>query len=427
MQTSLPDEYRATPVGQRADQILRSCVHCGFCNATCPTYQLLGDELDGPRGRIYLIKDMLEQQSVDRIAVTHLDRCLTCRACETTCPSGVAYGELLEIGRNYQETHRRRGWFEAIRRSWLLRVVPDRRAFRRWAALGRLAGPFLGRRLRSQLPRRSRQTQSVEAPASPIQKVLLLDGCVQQVSTPAANNALAALLSAGNIEVIRLADESCCGGLALHLGQDADALATMGSNLDAIARVLDQVDAVISTASGCGVTLKDYARHLAGDAGRATTALAFVDKVRDVGEFLVTLGWEWAAARDERRVAVHIPCTLQHGQRLGAEPGQILEAAGYELVKTADPHLCCGSAGSYAILQPELSEQLGAAKVAALGIDEPELIATANVGCQVHLGGLADLPVVHWIELLRLREPQEAGQPMSADTADTADAADAAG
>lgn len=400
MQTSLPEAYRATPEGRRAEAILRSCVHCGFCNATCPTYQLLGDELDGPRGRIYLIKDMLEQERVDPVAVRHLDRCLTCRACETTCPSGVAYGELAEIGRNYQEARRPRGLLARLQRRWLLSVVPNPRAFARWAALGRLAKPFLPGRLRRQLPARAKRPGPAVEVADPVKTVLLLDGCVQRVSTPAVNEALIRLLALLRIRVIRVPAEGCCGALALHLGAAEQAHATMTAALQVLSPHLDEVDAVISTASGCGVTLKDYGRLLADRRELAGNAAAFADKVMDVGEFLSSLDVTWSKACAAERVAVHVPCTLQHGQRCGDLPAKLLERAGYSLLPVRDAHLCCGSAGTYAMLQPDLSDTLGANKVAALTAAQPELIATANVGCQVHLGALAPIPVRHWIELL---------------------------
>lgn len=407
MQTSLPEAFLASAEGKRAEAILRSCVHCGFCNATCPTYQELGDELDGPRGRIYLIKDMLEQESVHEVVTEHLDRCLTCRACETTCPSGVAYGELLEIGRNYQEARQPRTWRERLVRRWLLRVVPNPVSFARWSALGRMARPFMTSRLRRQLPATiSRSARSLPEVAQPVSTVLLLDGCVQRVATPTVNDALAKLLAARNVRVLRLADEGCCGGLALHLGAAEKALDTMATSLDAMVEVLDEVDAVISTASGCGVTLKDYGRLFAADEKRSDNASALADKVVDAGEYLHSLGGNWTRASETRQIALHLPCTLQHGQRRAEYPRALLEAAGYELVPTRDDHLCCGSAGSYAILQPDLSEQLGANKVAALTEADPELIATANVGCQMHLGGLAQMPVQHWVELLATPEEE---------------------
>jgi glycolate oxidase iron-sulfur subunit len=401
MQTSLPEAFIATDAGKRAEAVLRSCVHCGFCNATCPTYQLLGDELDGPRGRIYLIKDMLEQQEASAIAGQHLDRCLTCRACETTCPSGVGYGELLEIGRNYLEANRSRPLAERFVRRWLLRVVPNPKSFAFWTSLGRLARPFLSARLKRQLPGKAKRTgAAVPEVTDPVGTVLLLDGCVQRTATPGVNDALERLLAARQIKVRRVQDEGCCGGLALHLGEEATGLRTMAANLDALAPALDEVDAVISTASGCGVTLKDYGRLLAGDDARREQAALLSDKVMDAGEYLAGLGGEWGRADDVRKVALHVPCTLQHGQRRGSAPGEILSRAGYELVATRDDHLCCGSAGSYALLQGEISEQLGANKVAALTGADPDVIATANVGCQMHLGGQTRVPVRHWLELL---------------------------
>lgn len=417
MQTSLPEAFLQTAQGKRAEEVLRSCVHCGFCNATCPTYQILGDELDGPRGRIYLIKDMLEQQSPNEVVQTHLDRCLTCRACETTCPSGVAYGELLEIGRNFQETGGRRSWRDRFLRRWLLRVVPRPDSFAFFSSLGRLARPFLSARLRRQLPRVvNRKLPALVDVPEPVGTVLLLDGCVARVATPSVNEALVGLLAACRVRVLRVPNEGCCGGLALHLGEESEARATMTSSLMAMSEVLDEVDAVISTASGCGVTLKDYGRLFSDDPERAELATRFSDKTMDVGEYLHGLNLRWTrpasgpSGSAALRVALHVPCTLQHGQQRGSDPRSLLVAAGYDLVDTVDDHLCCGSAGSYAILQPELAEQLGENKIRALTLgDRPDLIATANVGCQMHLDGLADIPVVHWLELLA---PDNARQPV---------------
>ena len=404
MQTSLPEAFLESADGRRAESILRSCVHCGFCNATCPTYQLLGDELDGPRGRIYLIKEMLEEEHVSPVTVRHLDRCLTCRSCETTCPSGVAYGELLEIGRNYQESNYRRSWIDGFIRNWLVRVVPDFRAFRRWSRLGSIARPFLPRLLRNQLPRpgKSRKPAAVSSVVTDSigKRILLLDGCVQRVSTPAANDALEVLLSGLGIEVVRHVDEGCCGSLALHLGRQADAVKAMKHNLNVLGDLAGEVDAVVSTASGCGVTLKEYQRLMGPDPEDASRAAVFSDKVMDVGEYLADLDVTWRRSTDYQRVAFHAPCTLQHGQRSAAAPGALLQQAGYDLVRVADAHLCCGSAGTYSVLEADLAEALGREKAAALTVDAPEVIATANVGCQVHIGTMAGPPVVHWVELL---------------------------
>jgi glycolate oxidase iron-sulfur subunit len=300
---------------------------------------------------------------------------------------------------------RTRPFRERFIRRWLLRVVPNPKAFAFWSSLGRLAKPFLSARLKRQLPSKAdRPGTPVPAVDNPLGTVLLLDGCVQRTATPGVNDALERLLAARQIRVLRLADEGCCGGLALHLGEEAAGQATMAESLDRMSTLLDEVDAVISTASGCGVTLKDYGRLLAADATRSQRAEALAAKVVDVGEYLAGLGGDWYRGTEATRIALHIPCTLQHGQRQGSHPARLLEAAGYELAKTRDDHLCCGSAGSYAILQPDLSEALGTNKVAALTGDEPELIATANVGCQMHLGAQAGIPVRHWVELLAARE-----------------------
>ncbi|MDZ7669744.1 MAG: glycolate oxidase subunit GlcF [Gammaproteobacteria bacterium] len=402
MQTELPREYLATDTGSRADGILRSCVHCGFCNATCPTYQLLGDELDGPRGRIYLIKEMLESQRANDVAARHLDRCLTCRACETTCPSGVQYGELLEIGRDFLERERPRRGSERWLRGWLLRVVPDRRRFRRWARLGRAFRWLLPRRLAAQVPPAPAEPAAVPVPAAAAtRRVLLLQGCVQQAATPEVNARLAELLAGRGIETVTVAEEGCCGALALHLGETDRARTTMAGTLDALAERLDEVEAVISTASGCGVTVKDYGRLLADDPRRAATARRLAELTVDAAEYLGGQAIDWQRRGDYRRVAWHSPCTLQHGQQVTGVVETLLGEAGYELVKVSEAHLCCGSAGSYSILQPELSGQLKRRKLTALEQHDPDVIATANVGCQLHLAGAAGKPVVHWLELLK--------------------------
>ncbi len=402
MQTELPAGFAATPSGARAESILRSCVHCGFCNATCPTYQLLGDELDGPRGRIYLIKDMLETAEVTPVVVQHLDRCLTCRACETTCPSGVAYGELLEIGRAYMEPEAERGLVDRWQRRWLKAVVPKPASFRRWVRLGRLFRWLLPRRLASQVPAPGRRSaRRSKARKRLARRVVLLEGCVQRVTTPGVNDALRALLGRRDVAVDSVAEEACCGSLALHLGDAEAAEASMRRNLDALAPHLETAGAVISTASGCGVTLKDYGRLLVADPFYAPFARLLSDKLMDVSEYLATLQPNFKRARDVRRVAWHAPCTLQHGQKLNGVVESLLVGAGYELVPVQDPHLCCGSAGTYSLLQPDLAEELKHNKLAALTGGGPEVIATANVGCQTHMSPDAPVPVVHWVELLR--------------------------
>ncbi|MEQ8859835.1 MAG: glycolate oxidase subunit GlcF [Pseudomonadales bacterium] len=402
MQTELPASFLATADGARADSILRSCVHCGFCNATCPTYQLLGDELDGPRGRIYLIKDMLESRQADPLTRRHLDRCLTCRACETTCPSGVRYGELLEIGREFVEGQLPRPVAQRWLRRWLLAVVPRPRRFRRWLRLGRAFRVLLPTRLKRQLPPLPRWRRDRAAPASrpaPSRRVLLLGGCVQSASTPEVNRALAQLLESRGIDSVTCVAEVCCGSLALHLGAAGEARQTMAANATALDAELDGVEAVISTASGCGVTIKDYGRLLE-NRPEAAAAGRVAERTVDVAEYLHGLGERWQRRGPYRQVAWHAPCTLQHGQRLGSQVEALLRAAGYELVPVAEPHLCCGSAGTYSLLQPELSGRLRDRKIGALERHGPDVIATANVGCQLHLAGAAQVPVVHWLELL---------------------------
>jgi len=402
MQTELSAALLATDAGSRADGILRSCVHCGFCNATCPTYQLLGDELDGPRGRIYLLKDLLETQRVSATAVTHLDRCLTCRACETTCPSGVSYGELLEIGRDYIARHHRRPWLERLQRDWLQRVVAEPRRFRRWARLGNLLRPFLPRHLRGQLPRLRRPARRQQEDVAPAgaRQALLLDGCVQQVATPEVNGALRRLLERRGVEVHSLG--GCCGALSLHLGETDRARERARQLLDALAPRLETVEAVVSSASGCGVTLAELPRLFQDDAHYGALAARLADKLMDATRFvsLVAMTTEpLEKVADVQRVAVQAPCSLQHGLRQPQAMHKVLEAAGYELVPVAEAHLCCGSAGSYAVLQPELAGALRRRKLDQLLAGDPDVIATANVGCQIHLAGDA-VPVRHWLELV---------------------------
>jgi glycolate oxidase iron-sulfur subunit len=428
MQTRFSADYLATPEGRRADEILRSCVHCGFCNATCPTYQLLGDELDGPRGRIYLIKDLLESRHGDDaataaavdsdIAREHLDRCLTCRACETTCPSGVAYGELAEIGRETAEPQARRGWLQRIKKALLLRTVPYPQRMTRLLQLARLLRPLLPAHLAAKVPDVHARTRGTLGPSlNPTgRRVLLLQGCVQRVATPEANLALAALLARAGIASSVVTGETCCGALSLHLGEGELARATMRANIDALWPHATGAEAILSTASGCGVTLKDYGRLLAGDPAYADKAATIAVRVLDASEFVAGLDLALVRRKPHRRIAWHAPCTLQHGQRATGIVESLLVRAGYELVPVRDAHLCCGSAGSYSIMQPELSERLRARKRAALTVHQPDAIATANVGCQLHLaaeprtvqrlprfGGASrvpPLPVVHWLELL---------------------------
>ncbi len=392
MRTDLSAEFLATPEGERADAILRSCVHCGFCNATCPTYQVLGNELDGPRGRIYLIKDMLETATPNAAATTHLDRCLTCRACETTCPSGVKYGELLEIGREFLEDSRRRSLFARLVRWWLTHIIPNPRTLRRWL---RAASPL--RRLAPRHLRAMVRPPAAEDTCGGEGEVLLLQGCVQRVMTPEVNVHLKELLAARGVSARLDPNEGCCGGLSLHLGQAEAARSAMRDNLDRMD--WSSAERIVSTATGCGVTLKEYDRVLATAPDHAAAARGFAAKVCDVSELLQ--GFEFSKRDDLHRVAWHAPCTLQHGQKIIGRVENLLTGAGYELLPVRDGHLCCGSAGSYALLQPEIASELKQRKTAALMEHRPDVIATANIGCQMHLGDGGDVPVVHWLQLLQ--------------------------
>ncbi len=402
MKTELSSELLATSTGHRANEILRSCVHCGFCNATCPTYQLTGDELDGPRGRIYLIKELLEGAGNEERATNHLDRCLTCRACETTCPSGVAYGELAEIARNQLGAHR--PGLAGRLRAWVRWLVPDAARLRRMARLGRVFKALLPGVLKAHVPQAVGSPAGLSGNPLPSRYVVLLNGCAQQVATPATNHHFQALLAASDIGVVAAADETCCGALDLHLGAEAPALATVRRNVDALYPLLEGAEAIVSTASGCGVTVKDYGRLLADDEAYAARAQVVADAVVDVSEYLrdaVAAGSvQFAAQPAYRKVAFQAPCSLQHGQQITGVVEALLTTAGYELVSVADSHLCCGSAGTYAILQPAMADALRKRKLQALTEHAPDVIASANVGCQSHLAHEAAVPVVHWIELL---------------------------
>lgn len=394
MRTQLADSLLATDSGRRAEEIIRRCVHCGFCNATCPTYNLLGDELDGPRGRIYLVKEMLEAGAPNPVARTHLDRCLTCLACETTCPSGVRYGELAEIGREFLGEPGGQRW----RTRLALAVVPRPKLLAPLVRLARLLRWLLPPRLRRMLrPSRAASARAAPARRPPPRRadVLLWQGCAQRAITPEVNAHLVELLAARGVAAATSDAEACCGGLALHYGSAEAARALMRRNVAALAGI--DASAVISTASGCGVTLKQYGR-LAGTAA----AQAFAAKVRDVSEALAghTFGKRRLGGRELNRIAWHPPCTLQHGQRLGGEVEAILERAGYQLVPVAEAHLCCGSAGAYSLQQPRLAGELRQRKAANLLRHRPDAVATANIGCQLHLAAALNVPVAHWIELL---------------------------
>jgi glycolate oxidase iron-sulfur subunit len=401
MQTNIHPELALRADVMEADDILRSCVHCGFCTATCPTYQLLGDELDGPRGRIYLIKNLLEDNAITPDSVTHLDRCLTCRACETTCPSGVQYGRLLDIGKGLiAEQGVSTGWVKNAISRLLRIVVPNAYLFVPLLQIGQWFRPLLPRSLGKHIPRISTKTYPTSAAvtlnAAPARRVLVLQGCVQKAATPQVNKALSYLLADHHVATEFLNEESCCGSLDHHLSAHDAALVRMRRLIDQIMPRLAQFDAIVSTASGCGVTLKEYPALLRDDPVYGPKAEAIHAKLMDVSELLGDFSFNCRPAR----VAFHAPCTLQHGQKITGVVEGILGAAGFELSVVQDSHLCCGSAGTYSILQADLSTRLLEKKLLNLQAQKPEIIATANIGCQLHMQSAADVPVVHWVELL---------------------------
>jgi len=400
MQTSISQAYRDTAQGREADAILRSCVHCGFCTATCPTYQLLGDELDGPRGRIYLIKQLLEGQAVSARTQLHLDRCLTCRACETTCPSGVRYGRLADIGRELVERQVARPAPQRLLRYLLRKLVAYPRRVAPLLLVAQALRPLLPAALRRKVPARQPRTPWPRQARS--RRMLVLAGCVQSVATPHTNAAAARVLDRLGIQLVSASAAGCCGAVSHHLSAHDEGLDFMRRNIDAWWPHIEQgVEAIVVTASGCGAVVKDYGHLLAQDPAYADKARRVSALARDISEVLRDADLAGAGlGRQRLRVAFHSPCTLQHGQRLNGVVEAILARAGFTLTRVSDPHLCCGSAGTYSILQPQLSRRLLANKVAALEQDGPDVIATANIGCQMHLGSAAGRPVRHWIELL---------------------------
>ena len=404
METRLLPAFLATPEGREADSILRACVHCGFCTATCPTYQLLGDELDGPRGRIYLIKQALEGRDVGASTQLHLDRCLTCRSCETTCPSGVRYGRLVDIGRKFVDDRVGRTSVDAARRAALRRGLLSRSLFGTAVTLGRLAKPFLPRAFTASIPD-LRSGGAWPAPRH-ARRVVIARGCVQPSLAPNIDTATARVFDRAGISAIAVDGAGCCGALSYHLSEHDEARALARRNVDAWWPHVERgAEAIVMTASGCGVMLRDYGHVLEGDPAYAAKAARIASIVRDPIEIVAA---EWhrlvelvdARRQEGARLAFHPPCTLQHGFKIRGEVERVLCDAGYALVPVADAHLCCGSAGTYSILQPELAGKLKANKLRALLAQRPSMIATANIGCLTHLQSGTDVPIRHWIELI---------------------------
>ena len=406
MQTALADFIRNTEEGREADAILRSCVHCGFCTATCPTYLILGDDQDSPRGRIYLIKSALEGAEVTASTRLHLDRCLTCRSCETTCPSGVRFGRLIDIGRQVVEHRAPRSLAERTKRRLILEGLLSQRVFAFGLAIGRVLKPLLPWRLRGSIVDARPAGEWPAARHS--RKMLALDSCVQGALAPVIDAAMARVLDRIGISLLRVPAGGCCGALPYHLSDEVRAVALVKRNIDAWWPHIDRdVEAIVVTASGCGVMVKDYGNLLRGNRDYAAKAKRISELTRDTVEII---GAEWPLIAPKiamdigaQRVAFQSPCSLQHGMQLAGRVEEILLALGLELTPVADAHLCCGSAGTYSLLQPKLSRKLRAAKVAALERGRPKVIATANIGCLAHLAGGTKRPVRHWIELLDAR------------------------
>ena len=419
MQTNLAEWIKDTPEGIEADAILRKCVHCGFCLATCPTYQLTGDELDSPRGRIYLMKEMLEGNAVTAKTQFHLDRCLTCRACETTCPSGVQYGRLADIGREVVERKVPRGLVDQLTRSVLKKTLPHAALFS--------AGLGLGRAMRALLPDSigkyvtARRDEGTWPAPVHTRKMLVLDGCVQPAMAPSINHATARVLDKLGISLIREDKAGCCGAIAHHLNDTQDANAYVKRNIDAWWSAIEAgAEAIVVTASGCGTMVAEYGHLLRNDAAYAEKAARVSALFRDVSQVIEqersSLSVLLKARREvypvdaevaKQKLAFHSPCSLQHGLKIRGVVESLLRDAGFELTVVPDGHLCCGSAGTYSLLQSEMSQQLLTNKVQALESGEPDIIATANIGCMAHLeSGLhvsSRRPILHWIELLDRR------------------------
>lgn len=397
MQTNFPVEIQNTYEGHHAEQILRNCVHCGFCTATCPTYQLVGDELDGPRGRIYLIKKVFEGEKPTIKTLSHLDRCLSCRNCETTCPSGVEYARLIDLGRHFVEQRTRRPLLDKIKRDALHWLLSEPKRFALLYKLACKLNPVLPEYLRVHSPKPAPDATM----ATHERKVLLLEGCVQPTMQPNINVATRKVLDKLGISTVSLTQTKCCGAISHHLNKEQQALKTIRNNIDAWwPYIEDGCEAIISNASGCGITLKEYGQYLDHDPDYAEKAQAISKLVKDVSEIMTNDDLEHLKLTEAVKIAFHAPCTLQHGLKLADHVENILTKLGCECLPVNDSHLCCGSAGTYSILQPSFAQQLKHNKLDNLQQESPTYILTANIGCQHHLASESQVPVMHWIELV---------------------------
>ena len=401
MKNNIIQQFMAEPGGEEARRILQSCVHCGFCNATCPTYLELGDERDGPRGRIYLIKQFLEGESVGEKSRVHLDRCLSCLNCETTCPSGVEYGRLLDIGRGLMEENLPRSFWQRLQRWALARVLPYTSGFVFLLKLGRLLRPALPMKFSKKIPDKAVVRSVPDHQHS--RKMLMLQGCIQSAAAPNTNDAAVRVLDKLEIQLIAEKQAGCCGAVNYHLGEQQNGLDKMRNNIDAWWPHIERgdIEAIIVTASGCGAMIKEYGYLLRDDPNYASKAEQVSYLFKDLSQILLEEDLsrlQLKACSD--RVAIHIPCTLQHALGQSTTVRKIFSRLGFDLAKTSEDHLCCGSAGTYSLLQPELSDQLQQRKLKALERETPDVIATANIGCHLHLQSGTNTPVQHWIELL---------------------------
>ena len=403
MYVELAEDFKGTSFGDEASEILGKCVHCGFCTATCPTYQLLGDELDGPRGRIYLVKQLLESAEASETTRLHLDRCLTCRSCETTCPSGVNYGRLIELARPKVEALFQRPRFERLQRWLLVRFLLSA-----WFGVLFRFGQIIRPALPQSLARHVLEKRPVglRSESQGDRSVLMLEGCVQPSMAPQINAAAQRVLAKLDVNVITANKAGCCGALPLHLADSHRALNSMRQNIDAWWPQIEKgVDAIVMTASGCGVTVREYGQLLTDDPAYAEKAARVSGMTVDLCEYISPEDARGLGSCSGRRVAFHSPCTLQHGQGIRGRIESILESAGAILTPVQNTHLCCGAAGTYSVLQPELSSKLLDNKLSDLGQGDPEFLATANIGCLAHLASRSDPPVRHWIELIDPASP----------------------
>ncbi len=404
MQTKLADDIKGTRVGDEADAILRSCVHCGFCAATCPTYQELGDELDSPRGRIYLIKQMLEGNTVTNRTQIHLDRCLTCRACETTCPSGVKYGRLVEIGREYIDTKVNRSLSERVIRKALRTVLPHPQRLAPLITISKILKPFLPAALKKKVP----VTQTVQSSpqSNHARKMIILAGCAQSVIKPGTNGAAIKILDQLGITLTVPPATGCCGAVSYHLTKHDEGLEFMRRNIDAWWPLVDPAgnaphEAILVTASGCGAMVKEYGAALEDDPAYADKAALISTLAKDPCEIVANENFSSLKLNiPGKKIAFQSPCTLQHAQQLHGRVEKILRQLGFELTNVPNDHLCCGSAGTYSILQPGISQALLQNKLTALMSNRPDIIATANIGCHMQLETSTSIPVKHWLELI---------------------------